>query len=102
MAPGLLVVSRNSPKDIKIRDLYIELDGNEIAALEYEKSYEGPLIPGEHTLTATNRLYHRSESFTSSEGERVAFEVANIASGCGGLMFIVVGMGPYKVKLKRV
>jgi hypothetical protein len=60
------------------------------------------VTPGEHTVAATNRLYTKHETFTCTEDQRVEFEVANVAKGCGAVMFIVVGMGPYQVELKRI
>ena len=102
MANGTLSVSRNSPKDIKIRELHLLLDEVEIGNLGFGDSIERSIPAGEHRVTATNRLYSKSEDFAIGEEETVTFETANIASGCGGLMFIVVGMGPYKVRLRRV
>jgi len=101
--PGpTLAVMRTSPRDIKIRDLYIGVDGTEIGNVPYGETLEIPVTQGEHSLTATNRLFTKHATFTCEGDQRVEFEVANVASGCGGLLFVVVGMGPYKVDLKRV
>ncbi len=101
MADALLRVTRTSPRDIKIRDLYLELDGKEVGNVLYGDAFEMPVAPGAHKITATNRLYHRSDTFSCKEGEKIEYDVANTATGCGGLLFVVVGMGPYKVQLKR-
>jgi hypothetical protein len=101
MAEGMLVVTRNSRRDIKIRDLYLLVDDVEIGNVAFGGSIERPFPAGEHTLTVTNRLYSQKVTFDLEDGQRAEFEAANIARGCGGLLFVVVGMGPYQVSLVR-
>ncbi|AIE84145.1 hypothetical protein [Fimbriimonas ginsengisoli] len=98
-----LIVTRNSPKDIKMRGLEIQLDGQIVTDLQFEKSYESELPAGEHTLKITNQLYSKKETFELAEGEIVRFQVANVSKGIvGPIMLSAFGIGPYQVSLKRL
>lgn len=99
--PGLLVIRRDSSTDIKVRDLYLHVDDAEEHNLLYGKSLELPLPPGEHTLAITNRLYTKRETFQLGDNETVTFQAANTVSGCASIVFVAVGMGPYRVELSR-
>lgn len=101
MASGISV-HRTSDHDIKIRDLYVSVDGSPEENLAYGKSLERQLDQGEHVLTVTNRLYTKEARFDLQDGQTIEFEAANRASGCGAILFMVVGMGPYRVELRRV
>ncbi len=101
MGEGTLQVVRNSPRDIKIRDLYVLVDGEQVGTLGYGETFDRQLPAGPHTISATNRLYTKTEEFDLKEGETVTFDTANVATGCGGLLFVVVGMGPYQVQIHR-
>lgn len=96
-----IAVHRTSEHDIKIRDLYVSIDDQPEENLPFGKSIEVPLNPGPHIVTVTNRLYTEKSSFEVAEGQSVSFIAANRASGCGAILFMVVGMGPYRVELKR-
>jgi hypothetical protein len=94
-----VTLRRDSESDIKIRDLYATLDsGNEINLL-YGESKTLDLTPGEHTLTVTNRFKTKRLSFELKEGEPITIPIGNVLMGCWSISFIIVGMGPYGVKI---
>jgi hypothetical protein len=96
-----LVVARKSPKDIGIRGLELRLDGTFLVNLSFGASIEHDLIPGEHTLLATNSLYSRKESFSVAEGQHIEFEVSNVVTGLGKWL-MAIGGAIYRVELRRV
>ena len=98
-----VVLRRTSPKDIKMRDLYVQVDDRREVTLLFGEWVEVRLEPGEHRLRVTNRLFTKRETFDLAEGETVRFEVANVP---GSLLFapllIISGTGAYKVTVKKV
>ncbi len=95
------MIVRNSEKDIKIRGLEIHVDGEFVLDLQYGNQREIPLTAGEHELKVTNTLYSKKETFEIGEGQTVRFETGNVVTGFGAVLFTAVGMGPYKVFLRR-
>ena len=94
-------VSRTSPKDIKIRGLEVLLDNKTIKDLQFGETFEHEVTPGKHTLKVNNTLYNKSVDFDVQAGQTAKFNAGNYVSGLGGVAFVVVGMGPYKVFLER-
>jgi|GEM_PF-2288479 len=99
---GRLIVKRDHVRDIKMRELYVQVDSGEEFNLNYGASAELELTPGEHTILATNRLYTKKAEFQVATGETVNFQVANMLQGCLSITFVMFGMGPYGVQLTRV
>jgi hypothetical protein len=96
-----LSIRRDSPKDIKIRGLFILVDGREVANLTYGQSFEMVISPGEHTLKATNNLYSRSTTFIAEPDRTYAFRGANVMSKVWMVLIGWSGIAPYKVELER-
>jgi len=103
MANGTLSVSRNSPDDIKIRDLFVIVDDAEKIRLGYGESRDVPLTPGHHTIRATNGVYNKEESFEVVDGQTVVYEVVNVATkGFFSTILMMTGTVLYRVRLKRL
>ena len=94
-----VTLRRDSQRDIKIRDLYASLDSGPEINLLFGESKTLDLTLGEHTLTVTNRLKTKHLSFEVKEGEPLTIPVGNVLMGCLSISFIIVGMGPYGVKI---
>jgi hypothetical protein len=103
MAEAELIVTRTSPKDIGIRDLYVQLDDHPEYTLKNTQALKVPLPAGKHRLRITNRLFAKVEEFELQEGEKATFEVANVRAG---LLFaplmVIGGTGAYKVAIERL
>jgi len=96
------VISRDSPKDIKIRGLFVLLDGKEVANVAYGKTFEMSLKPGPHTLKVTNNLYSKVVELDLKEGETATFAARNVISGLWAVIIGWSGLAPYKVVLEQV
>lgn len=99
---GTVVFRRQMPKDIKMRDLYLEIDDDLEETLEFGDSLEVELPAGEHRAKATNRMFSKSKDFTLGPGDRIVFDVGNIPS-FNPLTFVmlITGTMPYKVVIHR-
>ena len=102
VAQGTLTVVRNSPDDIKMRDLYVSVDELPEWNLQFADTRSIQLSPGEHRVKITNRLFSKSETFTLAAGQTTSFRVANIPSGpLFAPLMVIGGMGGYKVRIER-
>lgn len=97
---GSIVVSRNSNRDIKMRNVELLLDGEFVADLPFGAQYEDELEPGTHKLTATNRAFTQSTEFEIVSGQKLSFRV--VALPLRGLWTIVSMLGtvPSKVVIE--
>jgi hypothetical protein len=98
---GSLIVSRTSPNDIGMRDLYVLVDDREEQTLLNGQTLSLPLEPGKHTLKVTNRLFTQKADFSLESGQTAKFIASNRALG-GLFSFLIVlgGTGAYKVTLE--
>src|SRR4051812_7721107 len=72
-----LTIRRQSPDDIQQREVFVSLDGQELAILRYGDSVTREIAPGEHDLRAHNTLFRRRQHLTVAQGEHVRFAVVN-------------------------
>ena len=102
VAQGTLTIVRNSPDDIKMRDLYVSIDELPEWNLQFEDSRSIQLSSGEHRVKITNRLFSKSQTFSLAPGQTTKFRVANIPAGpLFAPLMIIGGMGGYKVRIER-
>jgi hypothetical protein len=98
---GRLTIRRQSPDDIQQREIFVSLDGTELAILRYGESVTCDVAAGEHELRAHNTLFRQRQQVTIQPGEHVEFSVAN-RSGWGTFaMMSVLGAGPLYLSLDR-
>lgn len=99
---GTLIVSRRAHKDIKMRDLYVLVDGEEADTLQFGETMEMDLPPGDHRVKVTNRMLSKSSEFSISAGEKVEFEVGNVPSYSPfTIVMLITGTMPYRVMIRR-
>jgi hypothetical protein len=98
---GILVVERTSTKDIKMRELYVQVDDLPEQTLQFGQSFELELATGSHRIKATNRLFTDRAEFSVSAGGKVCFDAANVSAGAIFAPLLMLGAGGYKVRLKR-
>ena len=98
VAHGTLTIGRNSPDDLKMRELDELPEWN----LQFEDSRSIQLSSGEHRVKITNRLFSKSQTFSLAPGQTTKFRVANIPAGpLFAPLMIIGGMGGYKVRIER-
>jgi len=98
-----IIISRNSPKDIQMRDLYLFVDGHPEITLEYGEMVEIEQEVGNHSVRVTNRVFSQKVEFALAEGETARFEVANVAArGLLSYLMMLVGTVPYKPTIRQI
>jgi hypothetical protein len=102
MAQATLVVRRDSDTDIKMREMEVWVDGKFAATVDYGKSFEVPLDPGEHSVMVSNKLKKEKADFIVREGDSIVFQAANVMSKGMSVILAGLGMIVYHVTLKRI
>jgi len=97
-----VTVRRQSKEDVGYRDIYIDLDDEQIAILHAGDEVTREVKPGHHRLKAHNTLFRKTLDMNLSPGEHATFTVINKA---GFLTYSVLafflGGGPLYLTLER-
>jgi hypothetical protein len=91
-----ITVSRQSPDDVGFREVFVSLDGKELAILRHGESVTTEVTPGVHQLRAHNTLFRKTHQVVLKPGEHARFVAANKAGwGTFGMLFILGAMPVY-------
>jgi hypothetical protein len=100
-----LVVRRQAPDDIGYREVYVKLDGRQIAMLSYGGTLTESIEPGRHTLQVDNTLFKKTVEFVAGVDDHVVFKTANLAGwgtySAWALLIGFLGAGPFYLMLER-
>jgi hypothetical protein len=96
-----LTVNRNSPADVKQRQVIVKLDGEPFAVLLYGDTTSRAIEPGSHRLQLDNTWAKKSVEFRVNEGEHVKYNVINRAGRFTWWMVAVLGAGPMYLTVDR-
>jgi hypothetical protein len=97
-----ITVRRNSKEDVGYRDIYIDLDGEQIAILHAGDEVSRDVKPGRHRLKAHNTLFRKTLDVTLAPGEHATFRVINKAGfGTYSVLAFFLGGGPLYLTLER-
>ena len=103
MAPpsARLTIRRQSPDDIQQREIFVSLDGTELAILKFGDTVTHEVEPGPHELRAHNTLFRQRRHLVFAPGEHVRFTVVNRPGWGTYVMMSVLGAGPLYLSLDR-
>ena len=101
-APARITVSRQSPEDVGEREIFVSLDGTELAILRSGEAATRDVEPGQHELRAHNTLFRKREQFELAAGEHARFRVVNRTGWGSYTMMTLLGAGPLYLTLERV
>ena len=100
-----LTVRRQAPDDIGYREVYVKLDGRQLAMLRYGAALTESIEPGRHTLQVDNTLFRKTLEFVAGVGEHLVFNTANLAGwgtySAWALFIGFLGAGPFYLTLER-
>jgi len=100
-----IVLSRTSPEDIGVREIYVSIDGKAAGVLRPGDVITQAVAPGHHVVKATNTLFRRTRECQLAPGETAEFLGINKAGGGSMVMSIlmaVLGVGALKLEFERV
>ena len=83
MAPDLatIVLSRTSPDDVGVREIYVSIDGQDVGVLRPGSTITHQVTPGHHVVKAHNTLFRRTRECDLQPGETVEFRGINKPGG---------------------
>ena len=107
MEPGhaTIVLSRTSPDDIGVREIYVSIDGQDAGVLRPGDRITRQVPPGHHVVKAHNTLFRRTRDCDLAPGETAEFLGVNKAGGGSMVMSVlmaVLGVGALKLEFERL
>lgn len=96
-----ITVVRQSTADMGDREIFVSLDGAEMAILRHGASVTKTVAPGPHLLRAHNTLFWKKVELNLAPGEHARFIAVNKAGwGTYGIAS-VLGAGPIYLTFER-
>jgi hypothetical protein len=96
-----ITISRQAKDDIGQREIYVSLDGDELAILRHGDTVTREVAAGPHRLRVHNTLFRKALDLNLSAGEDARFTVVNKAGWGTYGMASVLGAGPIYLSLER-
>ena len=96
-----ITVSRVAPEDVGFREIFVSVDGQDLAVLKYGDTITHELPAGPHQLRAHNTLFRKKRDIVLKPGEHARFTAINKA-GWGTFGFLVfLGASPLYLTFER-
>ena len=100
--PARLVVTRRAADDVKMRQVFVSLDGTSLGDMVYGEQIVREIPPGAHRLRVHNTLFWKTLEFTAAPGEEVRYSTVNY-SGRGFMnLALIFGVAPLFLRVERV
>jgi hypothetical protein len=100
-ATATITVTRKAPEDVRVRQIYISLDGKTVAELLYGQTFTAALDAGAHRLRANNTLVWKTVDCDLAPGEHAYFSVVNRPGPGTYAMLSLLGTGPIYLTFER-
>jgi hypothetical protein len=96
-----ITVSRTSPEDCGIREIFVSVDGEQVAILSSGESVTHEIPAGTHRVRAHNTLFWKTHDVVLKPGEHARFRAINKA-GWGSFGFLMMlGATPLYLTFER-
>ena len=96
-----MTVTRRSPNDVKQRQVFVSVDGERFAVLNFGESASRELAPGRHVHRAHNTLVWKTIECELAPGEQAQFSVVNRPGFGTYAMLSLLGTGPIYLTFER-
>ena len=96
-----VTVARRSPKDVKQRQVFVSLDGQQIAALDFGDEIRREVPAGRHVLKAHNTLVWKTVECDLGPAEHARFTIVNRPGFGTYAMLSLLGTGPIYLTFER-
>jgi len=96
-----ITIRRESPDDVGFREIFVSLDGEQVAILGTGETFSLEVAPGPHRLRAHNTLFWKTHELVLKPGEHARFVAINRA-GFGTFGFMTfLGASPLYLTFER-
>lgn len=96
-----IVLTRRSANDVKQREVFVSMNGENIATLSYGDSVARDVEAGPLKLRAHNTLVWKTIAFDLQTGEEARFTIVNRAGFGTHAMLALLGTGPIYLTFER-
>src|SRR5688572_4577331 len=96
-----ITVSREAPNDVGFREIFVSVDGEQIAMLNYGERITHELPAGPHRLRAHNTLFWKTHDIVLQPGEHARFIAINRAGWGTFGWLILLGAAPLYLTFER-
>jgi len=100
-APATITISRKSANDVRVRQIYVSIDGKNVAELLYGQSRTLDVEAGPHRLRANNTLVWKTLECRLNPGEHARFDVVNRPGFGSYALLSLLGTGPIYLTFQR-
>ena len=96
-----LTLARTSPNDVGIRQVFVSVDGKDVAVLMHGQTVAVDVEPGPHKMRVHNTLVWKNVQFDAAAGEEIRYDIINRA-GFGTMALVAtLGVGPIYLTVNR-
>jgi len=95
-----ITIHRDSPGDVGFREIFVSIDGEQVAILEPDETFTVEVKAGPHRVRAHNTLFWKTHDVVLRPGEHVRFEAINKA-GFGTVPLMILGASPLYLTFER-
>jgi hypothetical protein len=102
MAPSArLTLARTAPNDVGIRQVFVSLDGKDVAVLVNGQTTTVEIAPGPHKMKIHNTLVWKNLQFDAAPGEEIRYDIINRAGFGTTALIATLGVGPIYLTVTR-
>jgi hypothetical protein len=99
--PARITICRQSPQDAGYREIFVSIDGEQVAMLEYGDMYTAEIKPGPHRMRAHNTLFWKTHQVVLRPGEHAKFTAINRTGTISFGLLFMLGAFPLYLTFER-
>ena len=99
--PARITIRRQSPQDAGYREIFVSVDGERVAILEFGETYSAEIKPGPHRLRAHNTLFWKTHQIVLRPGEHAKFSAINRTGTVSFGLLFMLGAFPLYLTFER-
>lgn len=96
-----LTLARTSPNDVGIRQVFVSVDGKDVAVLVNGQTATVEIEPGPHKMRVHNTLVWKNVQFDAAPGDDIRYEIINRAGFGTTALIATLGVGPIYLTVLR-
>ena len=96
-----ITVSRRSPNDAGVREIFVSVDGESIGVLKHGEAIPHELPAGPHRIRVQNTLFWKTHDVVLQPGEHARFRAINRAGWSVFAFLMVLGAAPLGLTFER-
>jgi len=99
--PARITICRQSPEDAGYREVFVSIDGESVAIMQYPETCTFEVKPGPHTIRAHNTLFWKTHHVVLRPGEHARFIAINKTGTISFGLLFMLGAFPLYLTFER-